>query len=98
MTRHRNPRPRLPKRPPQDNLDDLLDLLRDHVARADALLTAAEELIERPSPGTDESVDEDADDHPGRRRNYMVSCGCLWHDGNFRGGFPSPYSALSALV
>jgi hypothetical protein len=72
MTRHRNPRPRLPKRPPQDNLNDLLDLLRAHVARADALLTAAEDLIERPSPGTDALVDEDADDHPGRRRNHIA--------------------------
>ena len=72
MREHRNPRPRLPKRPPQDNLVDLLDLLRDHVNRADALLTAAEELIERPSRGEDEEVDEDSDDHPGRRRNHIA--------------------------
>lgn len=72
MTRHRNPRTRLPKRPPQDNLNDLLDLLRDHVNRADAFLTAAEDLIEHPSRGEDEEVDEDSDDHPGRRRNHVA--------------------------
>ncbi len=72
MSKHRNPRTRLPKRPPQDNLDDLLDLFRDHVNRADAFLTAAEDLIERPSRGEDEPVDEDDDHHPGRRRNHVA--------------------------
>ena len=72
MSKHRNPRTRLPKRPPQDNLDDLFDLFRDHVARADAFLTAAEDLIERPSRSADEKIDEDADDHPGRRRNHAA--------------------------
>ena len=48
MTKHRNPRPKVPKRPPPDNSDggdgedDLLDLFRYHAARADAFLTAAE--------------------------------------------------------
>lgn len=74
MARHRNPRKRLPKPPPADNsdaddLDDLLDLYRDHVARADAFLTAAERLIEQP-PCDDN--DEDGDDHPGRRRNHLA--------------------------
>lgn len=72
MSKHRNPRTRLPKRPPQDNLDDLLDLFRDHVARADAFLTAAEDLIERPTRSADEPIDEDADDYPGRRRNHVA--------------------------
>jgi hypothetical protein len=31
----------------QDNFDDLLNLFRDHVARTDAFLTAAKDLIER---------------------------------------------------
>jgi hypothetical protein len=76
MTRHRNPRPKVPKRPTPDNADDdldgLLHLFRDHVARADAFLTAAEDLIERPARDADEAVDEDADDHPGRRRNHVA--------------------------
>jgi len=77
MAKHRNPRPKVSKRPTPDNLDPddldgLFDLFRGHVARADAFLTAAEDLIERPCRGADEEVDEDADDHPGRRRNHVA--------------------------
>lgn len=80
MAKHRNPRPKVSKRPTPDNLDPgdpgdldgLLDLFRGHVARADAFLTAAEDLIERPCRGEDEKIDEDADDHPGRRRNHIA--------------------------
>lgn len=74
MRKHRNPRARLSKQPPPDNLDDLLYLFRDNVARADAFLTAAEGLIERFPCGGDagEDEDEDIDDHHGRWRNHVA--------------------------
>jgi hypothetical protein len=72
MKKHRNPRARLPKRPSPDNfdpdLDNLIYLLRDSLGKADACITAAEELIERPEgSGGDEDVDE-----PSRRRNHVA--------------------------
>jgi hypothetical protein len=57
MKRHRNPRPRLPKRPTPDNrraaslppptfdLDGVLAVLRDDLGRADTMLVTADELI-----------------------------------------------------
>ena len=53
MPRHRNPRQRLSKRPKPSNpkpaptfdFDGTLDVLRDNVARADAMLVTADELI-----------------------------------------------------
>jgi hypothetical protein len=54
MPKHRNPRQRLSKRPIPSNsakpapifdFDGTLDVLRDNVARADAMLVTADELI-----------------------------------------------------
>jgi hypothetical protein len=56
MSKHRNPRARLPKRPTPDNRraalpppafdhDGTLDVLRDNLGRADAMLVTADELI-----------------------------------------------------
>jgi hypothetical protein len=56
MKRHRNPRPRLPKRPTPDNrraalptpafdLQGTLAVLRDDLGRADTMLVTADELI-----------------------------------------------------
>ena len=72
MSRHRNPRARLSKPPSLDNfdadLDNLIYLLRDNLGKADAYITAVEELIERPEgAGRDEDVDE-----PSRRRNHVA--------------------------
>jgi hypothetical protein len=68
--RHRSPRPRLPKQPSVDNpgpdLDDVIHVLRDNLERADAFLTSAEELIERPSP------EDDEDGSVARRRNHIA--------------------------
>jgi hypothetical protein len=82
MKTHRNPRPRLSKRPSHDNFDPgtaaapdmahdgTLHVLRDNIARADALLTAVEGLIER---SWDEEDDEDEDgDNLARRRNHVA--------------------------
>jgi len=82
MRNHRNPRARLPKRPTHDNSDHgtpaapeahddgTLNVLRDNIARADALLTAVEGLIER---SWDEEEDEDEDgDNLARRRNHVA--------------------------
>jgi hypothetical protein len=80
MNTHRNPRPRLPKRPSPDNFDHgtlvapdmapdgTLHVLRGNLGRADAMITAAEGLIER-SWGNDE--DEDGD-NLARRRNHVA--------------------------
>lgn len=56
MKRHRNPRGRLPKRPSPDNPKDAnaptldvagaIDLLREIIGRTDALVGAAEDLLE----------------------------------------------------
>jgi len=64
MRNHRNPRPRLSKRPPADNLapdlDNLVHLLRDNLGKADAFITAAERLIEESWSGDDDDeADED---------------------------------------
>jgi hypothetical protein len=54
MAKHRNPRQRLSKQPPPSNsakpaptfdYDGTLDVLRDNVARADAMLVTADEPI-----------------------------------------------------
>jgi hypothetical protein len=68
MRRHHNPRPRLPKQPPAYNFDydEALHAVRNNIARADALVTAAEDLIER---AQDDDEDEDA---RGRRRNHVA--------------------------
>jgi len=84
MKTHRNPRPRLPKRPSPDNFDHgtlatpdmapdgTLHILRDNLGRADAMLTAAEGIIER-SWVDDEDSDEDEDgDNLARRRNHVA--------------------------
>jgi hypothetical protein len=50
------------------DLDDLFGALRDNLGRADAFITTAEELIERPrSIGGDEESDDDIL----RRRNHI---------------------------
>ena len=70
MRKHRNPRARLSNRPPPDNFDDLLHLLRDNVARADTFLTALEDLVERfPCGGSEDKNDDDARGH---HRNHVA--------------------------
>jgi hypothetical protein len=50
------------------SVDDLLDLLRDNLGKADAFITTAEELIERPqSIGSG----KDSDDDLRRRRTHI---------------------------
>jgi hypothetical protein len=52
------------------DVDDLLGILRDNLGKADAFITSAEELIERPgSIGEDD--DNDNDDDLQRRRNHI---------------------------
>jgi FMN phosphatase YigB (HAD superfamily) len=53
------------------DLDGTLYAVRDNLGRADAFLTAAEGLIERPEDGDDgEGDDDDGDDDLGRRRHH----------------------------
>jgi len=64
MRSHRNPRQRLPKPPSPDNrrplppgptfdYDGTLDVLRDNLGRADAMVTQADELIVQLWSGAD---------------------------------------------
>lgn len=64
-TRHRNPRPRLQKRPTPDNftLDDMFALLKDNLGKADAFITSAEYQLEQ-APSGDEEEDQ-------RRRSHV---------------------------
>jgi hypothetical protein len=57
--------------------DGTLYVLRDNIARADAMITAAERLIEEPPGGIrDDEGDEDDEDESGdsisRRRNHLA--------------------------
>jgi len=87
MKKHRNPRPRLSKRPTPDNLatedtahrdcacpdlDATLYATTNSLGRADAFITSAERLIEDHGVSV-ESADENDDDHePGRIRNNLA--------------------------
>ena len=53
----------------RDDLDGTLDVMRDNLGRADAFITAAEDLIERPWEG---SEDDEDDDGLGRHRNHVA--------------------------
>jgi hypothetical protein len=86
MRNHRNPRPRLSKQPPADNLapdlDDLLHLLRDNLGKAEAFITAAERLIEESWSGDDDDrADEnETGDSTLRRRSraeHLIEAGKL---------------------
>lgn len=86
MRNHRNPRPRLSKQPPADNLapglDDLIHLLRDNLGKADAFITAAECMIEESwSGGDDDQADEaETGDSALRRRSraeHLIEAGRL---------------------
>jgi hypothetical protein len=60
---------------PRFDRDRTLYVLRDNIARADAMITAAERLIEEPPGGRDEDEDEDEDeggDSASRRRNHLA--------------------------
>ena len=50
----------------RDDLDGTLDVMRDNLGRADAFITAAEDLIERPWEGSED------DDSLGRHRNHVA--------------------------
>jgi hypothetical protein len=75
MRKHRNPRPRLSKRPTPDNraeqprptfdYDGMLDVLRDNLGRADAMLVTADELIVQLWSGSGEGMSLT------RRRNHV---------------------------
>jgi hypothetical protein len=53
-------------------IDDLIYLLSDNLGRADAFISTAEELIERPwDSGEHEDGDGDDDDDVLRRRNHV---------------------------
>jgi hypothetical protein len=57
---------------PRFDRDRTLHVLRDNIARADAMITAAERLIEEP-PGDIRDEDEDEDgDSISRRRNHLA--------------------------
>lgn len=51
------------------DLNDSVDLIRDNLGRADAFITAVEELIER--TWNNDGADDD-DDCVGRRRNHVA--------------------------
>lgn len=75
MSKHRNPRARLPKPPssdnqralppPDDGLDGLLYILRDNLRRADAMVSTAERQIE------ENWHDEEEDENGGILRHRM---------------------------
>ena len=97
MRKHRNPRQRLTKRetpdnrrlalppPPEPNSDDevgnLVYVLRDQLRRTDAFVTSAErELVEAWRLGGDPGDEEDEDGGTQRRRmrvEYLVEAGRL---------------------
>jgi len=52
-----------------EEFDGTLDVMRDNLGRADAFITAAEDLIERPWEG---SEDDEDDDGLGRHRNHVA--------------------------
>jgi hypothetical protein len=55
------------------DFDGTLDVLRDNLGKADAFITAAEELIERSWCGDGgEDNDDDSDDNLSRRRNQVA--------------------------
>jgi hypothetical protein len=67
MKTHRNPRPRLSKRPTPDNSDNgaptfdvagALDILREVIGRTEALVGASEDLLEQEPWGDDNEGDE----------------------------------------
>jgi hypothetical protein len=82
MKRHRNPRPRLPKRPAPDNrrpaspapptfdLQGTLAVLRDDLGRADTMLVTADELIVQVWSGEGEDEGGNGDTLT-RRRNHV---------------------------
>jgi hypothetical protein len=53
------------------DLDATLYIVRDNLGKADAYITAVEELIEQPE-GSDGDEDDDGGDEPGRRRNHVA--------------------------
>jgi hypothetical protein len=59
---------------PRFDRDGMLHVLRDNIARADAMITAAERLIEE-SPGgirDDEGDEDESGDSISRRRNHLA--------------------------
>lgn len=60
------------RRDPEDRFDvaGTLDVLRDNIARADAFITAAEDLIERTWDG--DRGEDSNDDSVMRRRNHVA--------------------------
>lgn len=65
MTRHR-----LGSGSPRFELDGALHVLRDNLGKAEAFITAAEELIER--SWSSDNEDGDSDDSVTRRRNHVA--------------------------
>jgi hypothetical protein len=63
-------RRRLGSRTPRFDREGVLYVLRDNLGRADAYITAAEDLIERPQDDDDD--DEDDDDKISRYRNHVA--------------------------
>jgi hypothetical protein len=76
MNKHRNPQARLSKQPSPDNFKpfkpglfvdapiDTVYVIRDSLGKADAFISAAEVLIERPHA-------DGETDAPGRRQNHV---------------------------
>ena len=56
----------------RDDLDGTLDVMRDNLGRADAFITAAEDLIERPWGGSEDDEGDEDDDSLGRHRNHVA--------------------------
>ena len=56
----------------RDDLDGTLDVMRDNLGRADAFITAAEDLIERPWGGSEDDEGDENDDGLGRHRNHVA--------------------------
>lgn len=52
------------------DLEGSVDLIRDNLGRADAFITAVEDLIER--TWNDDGAGEEDDDSVGRRRNHVA--------------------------
>jgi hypothetical protein len=55
-----------------EGLEDALDVLRQNVARADAMVCATEHQLERFTWGVEDESDDSTDDDPGRRLEQLA--------------------------
>ena len=70
--RRSGPTPEMRQVADAEDLEDALDVLRQNVARADAMLCATEHQLERFTWGTEGDRDDSPDDDPGRRLDHLA--------------------------